>query len=64
MYTIASSFGAIVCHATSSNIEKTSKAYNFHYFCFQYSEHSQSPIEEAYKKDITFLFSPFLIHCL
>ena len=33
MYTIASSFGVIFCHATSSNVEETSKAYDFHYFC-------------------------------
>ena len=31
---------------------------------FQYPDHSQSQIEDGYRKEITFLFSHLLIHCL
>ena len=36
--------------------------YNFHFF--QYPDHAQSQIEDGYRKEITLLFSHFLIHCL
>ena len=31
---------------------------------FQYPDHSQSQIENGYRKEITFIFSHLLIHCL
>ena len=31
---------------------------------FEYPDHSQSQIEDGYRKEITFLFSHLLIHCL
>ena len=35
-----------------------------HKIFFQYPDHSQSQIEDGYRKEITFLFSYLLIHCL
>ena len=71
MYIIASSFGFIFCNATSSNVCHASSSNVCHIryqldikIFFQYPDHSQSQIEDGYRKEITFLFSHLLIHCL
>ena len=64
MYIIASLFGLIFCHATSSNVCHIPAAHKMFIIFFQYPDHSQSQIEDGYRKEITFLFSHLLIHCL
>ena len=65
MYIIASSFGLIFCHATSSNVchVRYQLDVKFLLFFFRYSDHSQSQIEDGYRKEIKLLFSHLLIHC-
>ena len=66
MYIIASSSGLIFCHATSSNVchVRYQLDIKFSLNFFQYPDHSQSQIEDGFRKEITFLFSHLLIHCL
>ena len=66
MYTIASLFGLIFCNATSSNVchIRYQLDIEFSLYFFQYPDHSQSQIEDGYRKEISFLFSHLLSHCL
>ena len=62
MYIMASSFGLIFCHATSSY--EIPAEHKIFIIFFQYPDHLQSQIEDGYRKEITFLFSHLQIHCL
>ena len=57
-------FNFLQCHFFKCLPYKIPAGHKIFIIFFQYPDHSQSQIEDGCRKEITFLFSHFLIHCL
>ena len=57
-------FNFLQCHFFKCLPYKIPAGHKIFIVFFQYPDHSQSQIEDVYRKEITFLFSHLLIHCL
>ena len=57
-------FNFLPCHFFKCLPYKIPARHKIYITFFQYPDYSQSQIEDGYRKDITFLFSHLLIHCL
>ena len=57
-------FNFLQCHFFKCLPYKIPAGHKIFIIFFQYPDHSQSQIEDGYRKEITFLFSYLLIHCL
>ena len=57
-------FNFLPCHFFNRLPYKIPAGHKIFIIIFQYPDHSQSQIEDSYRKEITFLSSHLLIHCL